>query len=72
MTLANLIKEKRKKKKWTTTKLSKKLGVSTGIVSLWENKKREPNWKSLVKLMSVLKIKRSDLVELVENEIKEK
>ena len=45
-----ILKDLRNEKGLGQTELAKKLGVSKGIISLWENGLREPSMNSLVLL----------------------
>ena len=45
-------------------KLAKKLGVSKGIISLWENGLREPNMSSLIQLSKFFNVSIDYLVGL--------
>lgn len=47
---ADIIKELRIEKGIGQAQLARAIGVSNGIVSLWENKKREPTMGSLIAL----------------------
>ena len=44
--------------------LAKKIGVSKGIISLWENGLREPNMSSLISLAQFFKVSIDYLVGL--------
>lgn len=44
--------------------LAKSIGVSKGLISLWENGLREPNMYSLILLAKFFKISIDDLVGL--------
>lgn len=44
--------------------LAKKLGVSKGVISLWENGLREPNMSSLVAISNFFKISIDSLLGL--------
>ena len=44
--------------------LAKKLGVSKGIISLWENGLREPNMSSLIRLSKFFNVSIDYLVGL--------
>ena len=44
--------------------LAKKLGVSKGIISLWENGLREPNMSSLIQLSKFFNVRIDYLVGL--------
>ena len=43
MTLGEIIREKRKERGWTQSKLAKKIGVASGTVSYWENDDATPS-----------------------------
>ena len=47
---AEILKELRMEKGIGQAQLARSIGVSNGIVSLWENKKREPTMGSLIAL----------------------
>ncbi len=47
---AEILKELRTEKGMGQAELARNIGVSNGIVSLWENKKREPTMSSLIAL----------------------
>lgn len=47
---ADILKELRIEKGIGQAQLARAIGVSNGIVSLWENKKREPTMGSLIAL----------------------
>ena len=51
---SEILKEKRQARDYSQRWLSIKLGVSVGIVSLWERGKHQPNLPQLVKLADVL------------------
>lgn len=46
----DILKALRKEKNIGQVELAQKLGVSKGIISLWENGLREPNMYSLIQL----------------------
>ncbi len=46
----DVLKELRKEKNIGQVELANKIGVSKGIISLWENGLREPNMSSLILL----------------------
>lgn len=50
------IKKYRKLKKLTQIQLAEKLGVSNGLVGLWETNKRQPQSKELIKLSQIFEI----------------
>lgn len=58
------LKELRIEKKLGQVELAKSIGVSKGIVSLWENGLREPNMYSLIKLAIFFDISIDELVGL--------
>ena len=49
-TLGNIIKQLRNSKKMTQPQLAKLIGVSNGIVSIWENNINEPKASYIKKL----------------------
>lgn len=50
------IKKYRKIKKLTQIQLAEKLGVSNGLVGLWETNKRQPQSKELIKLSQLFEV----------------
>jgi SOS-response transcriptional repressors (RecA-mediated autopeptidases) len=50
------IKKYRKLKKLTQIQLAEKLGVSNGLVGLWETNKRQPQSKELIKLSQLFEV----------------
>ena len=50
------LKELRLEKKLGQVELAKAIGVSKGIISLWENGLREPNMSSLISLADFFKV----------------
>ena len=54
----------RKEKGIGQVELAKKLGVSKGIISLWENGLREPNMSSLIQLSKFFNVSIDYLVGL--------
>lgn len=60
------LKELRTEKKIGQVELAKAVGVSKGIISLWENGLREPNMYSLIKLALYFNISIDELVGLDE------
>lgn len=58
------LKEFRKEKNIGQVELAKALGVSKGIISLWENGLREPNMYSLIKLAKYFDVSIDELVGL--------
>ena len=61
MELGKLLRERRLALKYTTSSLAQKIGSHSGQVSNWENGKRTPTARYLVKLIVVLGISISDL-----------
>lgn len=51
----------RKERGWTITELSKKLGVSIGIISEWEHGRKEPRHGTREKLCEIYEISESEL-----------
>ena len=47
--------------------LAKKLGVSKGIISLWENGKREPSMSSLILIAKFFNISLDELLGIDKN-----
>lgn len=65
---AEILKELRIEKGIGQAELARNIGVSNGIVSLWENKKREPTMSSLIALAKYFNVSLDYLVGLdVEN-----
>ena len=58
------LKELRLEKNLGQVELSKKIGVSKGIISLWENGLREPNMYSLIALAKFFNVSIDELVGL--------
>lgn len=50
------IKELRKRRGLTTTELAKKINVSQSTISLYENGKREPDFKTITKIANTLNV----------------
>lgn len=62
----DVLKELRMEKKLGQVELAKALGVSKGIISLWENGLREPNMYSLIKLAKYFSVSLDELVGMSE------
>ncbi len=60
----NILKELRLEKNLGQTELASAIGVSKGIISLWENGLREPNMYSLIVLSQFFNISIDELVGL--------
>lgn len=58
------LKDLRLERKLGQVELAKSIGVSKGIISLWENGCREPNMYSLIKLAQFFNISIDELVGL--------
>lgn len=58
------LKELRLEKGLGQVELAKEIGVSKGVISLWENGLREPNMYSLILLAKFFKISIDELVGL--------
>ena len=58
------LRELRLERKLGQVELSQAIGVSKGIISLWENGQREPNMYSLILLAKFFQISIVDLVGL--------
>ena len=56
------LKELRVEKGLGQVELAKEIGVSKGVISLWENGLREPNMYSLILLAKFFKISIDELV----------
>lgn len=62
----DILKELRTEKNIGQVELAKTIGVSKGIISIWENGLREPNMYSLILLAKYFKISIDELVALKE------
>lgn len=60
----DVLKELRVEKNVGQVELAKAIGVSKGIISLWENGLREPNMYSLIKLARYFNVSIDELVGL--------
>lgn len=60
----DILKELRAEKNVGQVELASAIGVSKGIISLWENGLREPNMYSLILLSKYFKISIDELVGL--------
>lgn len=58
------LKELRLEKGLGQVELAKEIGVSKGVISLWENGLREPNMYSLILLAKFFKVTIDELVGL--------
>mgnify|MGYP004596211307 FL=1 len=58
------LKELRQEKNLGQVELAKAIGVSKGVISLWENGLREPTMYSLIKLANFFNISIDELVGL--------
>jgi len=58
------LKELRLEKELGQVELAKAIGVSKGVISLWENGLREPNMNSLISLSKFFNISIDELVGL--------
>ena len=58
------LKELRLEKKMGQVELAKALGVSKGVISLWENGLREPNMYSLIVLAKFFGVSIDELIGL--------
>ncbi len=63
-TLGKRIKESRLAKKFTQPQLAKAIGVSNGIISIWENDINEPKASLLKSLCEVLEVSADYLLGL--------
>lgn len=59
-----ILKELRMENNLGQVELAKAIGVSKGVISLWENGLREPNMYSLILLANYFKISIDELVGL--------
>ena len=66
---AEILKELRTEKGIGQAQLARSIGVSNGIVSLWENKKREPTMSSLIALAKYFNVSLDYLTGLDQREI---
>ncbi|MDR1917721.1 MAG: helix-turn-helix domain-containing protein [Christensenellaceae bacterium] len=62
LTFAKCLKDLREIRKIGQEKLATEIGVSKGIISLWEQGKREPKLSSLLALADYFKISIDELV----------
>lgn len=60
----DILKDLRLEKGLGQVELAKEIGVSKGVISLWENGLREPNMYSLILLAKFFKITIDELVGL--------
>ena len=60
------LRELRQEKKLGQIELAKLIGVSKGVISLWENGLREPSMSSLIAIAKFFKISIDELVGLEE------
>ena len=58
------LKELRLEKQLGQVELAKSIGVSKGVISLWENGLREPNMQSLIALAQFFGVSIDELVGL--------
>ena len=63
---SKILKDLRQEKNVGQIELAKSVGVSKGIISLWENGLREPNMFSLIKLAQYFDVSIDFLVGLEE------
>ncbi len=64
--LGETIKALRQEKGLTQPQLAKLVGVSNGIISIWENNINEPKATYLKRLSLVLEVSADDLLGLIE------
>ena len=64
---ADILKELRTESGISQAELARRIGVSNGIVSLWENKKREPTMSSLIALAQTFNVSLDYLTGLDQN-----
>ncbi len=62
----NILKKLREERNLGQVELAKKIGVSKGIISLWENGLREPNMTSLLLLSNFFNVSIDYLVGIVD------
>lgn len=62
MEFKNNLKQLRHERGLGQVELAKQIGVSKGVISLWENGLREPNLSSLIAIASFFKISIDELV----------
>lgn len=65
--LGETIKALRQEKGLTQPQLAKLLGVSNGIISIWENNVNEPKATYIKRLALVLEVSADDLLGINEN-----
>ena len=53
---AQRVKELRIEKNWTQKDLADKLGYNTSAVSEWENRGKEPNYDTLIKISKIFNV----------------
>ena len=58
------LKELREERKINQVDLAKAIGVSKGIISLWENGLREPTLSSLIALANFFEISLDELISI--------
>lgn len=67
--LGNVIAKERKRRGWSATELSKRVGVSRACVSSWESAISSPTWFNLVNLAAVMRLPLSNMMRRVELEM---
>lgn len=72
MTLGEIIREKRKARGWTQSKLAKKIGVASGTVSYWETEGATPSIYAMWDMADVFNCSIDELCGRKENSYAEK
>lgn len=53
---------------FTRSEMAEKLGVTTGIISLWISNKRFPSFKNLISMSNILGVKVDEIVNSLRRE----
>jgi len=56
MQFSKVLKELRNEKGWTQTQLGEKLNVTSGCITGWENRGREPGLKMLCRIAKIFDV----------------
>ena len=67
--LGDVILRERKRRGWSTTELSRRVGVSRACVSSWELAISSPTWFNLVNIAAVMRLPLSNMMRRVEVEM---
>lgn len=62
ITFGQILRDKRKKKKWSQTKLGNKIGVGYNIICRWETNLSYPTMMNLISLADVFECSLDELV----------